>query len=47
MPPNIVHLKGYSKVEKHKNNLLAHRPSSGRRYIDQFDYVDFINHLKD
>lgn len=28
-------------------NIYATQNITGRRYIDQFDYVDFINHLKD
>lgn len=44
--PGVIHLKGYSKVENRKN-IFGTQSISGRRYIDQFDYVDFINHLKD
>lgn len=43
--PNIISLKGYSSVRYSKN---IYRTSNvfGKRYIDQFDYISFINSLK-
>lgn len=38
------YLKGYNKVSKTKN-IYATQHLNGLRYIDQFDYVSFINQL--
>ena len=38
-------LKGFDKVKGVKN-IYATQHLSGKRYIDQFDYVSFINSLK-
>lgn len=43
--PYFVCLKGYSKVVNNKN-IWATKNISGKRFIDQFDYVSFINNLK-
>ena len=43
--PNVVFLKGYQKVSAHKN-IFGTKSIFGKRYIDQFDYVSFINNLK-
>lgn len=43
--PYFVQLKGYSKVVGNKN-IWATRDINGKRFIDQFDYVSFINNLK-
>lgn len=40
--PYFVHLKGYSKVAGNKN-IWATQDINGKRFIDQFDYVSFIN----
>lgn len=42
---NVFYLKGYEKVSKNKN-IFATKTIFGIRYIDQFDYVEFINNLK-
>lgn len=39
-------LRGFSKVRGVKN-IYATQYINGRRYIDQFDYVSFINSLKE
>lgn len=44
--PNVIWLTGYDKVKSTKN-IFGTQSILGKRYIDQFDYVDFINHLKD
>lgn len=43
--PNVVTLKGYGQVQ-HKG-IYATSRITGQRYIDQFDYVGYINHLTD
>lgn len=43
--PNVVYLRGYKKVQS-KKNIFNTQSILGKRYIDQFDYVDFINRLK-
>lgn len=43
---STFHLKGFSKVNGVKN-IYATQYIDGRRYIDQFDYVSFINQLND
>ena len=43
---DIVYLKGYNKVRAYKNINRTQNILSGERYIDQFDYVNFINGLK-
>ena len=44
--PNIIYLKGYKKVQ-YKKNIYATQSIFGSRYIDQFDFVDYINRLKE
>ena len=44
--PNIIYLKGYKKVQN-KKNIYATQSMFGYRYIDQFDYVDYMNRLKE
>ena len=42
--PNVVHLKGWKKVQ-YKKNIFARSSIFGKRYIDQYDYVSFINNM--
>ncbi|WP_044976733.1 DUF1919 domain-containing protein [Ruminococcus sp. HUN007] len=42
---SAYHIKGYDP--KKGKNLYATQSITGKRYIDQFDYVEFINHLED
>ena len=37
----------YIKGNRKKKNLYATQYITGKRYIDQFDYIGFINHLED
>lgn len=39
---SAVYLRGY---ERKKGNVYATKNIFGKRYIDQFDYVEFINSL--
>ena len=41
---STCYLSGFSKVKGVKN-IYATQYLDGRRYIDQFDYVSFINQL--
>lgn len=43
--PHTFYVKGYNP--NNGRNLYATQSITGKRYIDQFDYVDFINHLED
>ena len=39
-------LKGYDCTNGHNGNVYATYKITGKRYIDQFDYVSFINRMK-
>lgn len=41
---SVIHLKGFEKTIGSKN-IYATQKVSGQRYIDQYDYVSFINSL--
>lgn len=41
--PHTFHIQGYNP--KSGKNLYTTQSITGKRYIDQFDYVQFINHL--
>lgn len=43
--PNVIWLKGYDKVED-KANIFRTQNILGQRWIDQFDYVDYLNKMK-
>lgn len=42
--PNVIWLKGYNKVE-HKYNIFRTQNIFGKRWIDQFDYVSYLNNM--
>lgn len=42
---SVVYLRGFEKAVGSKN-IYATQKITGERYIDQFDYVSFINSLK-
>lgn len=42
---SVFFLKGYKRVRK-KKNIYATQYIDGRRFIDQFDYIQFINNLR-
>ena len=41
---NVFYIRGYKKYHKSRN-LFNTQDITGRRFIDQFDYVKFINEL--
>lgn len=45
---SAVYIKGLNSIRNGISlNVYATQSFTGKRFIDQFDYVDFINHLKD
>ena len=44
--PQAFYIKGFKNVRDIKN-IYATQSITGHRYIDQFDYVAFINSLKE
>lgn len=42
--PNVIHLKGYDKVEK-THNIFRTKNIFGKRWIDDFDYISYLNSL--
>lgn len=42
--PNVVWLKGYNKVEN-KQNIFRTKNIFGKRWIDQFDYIEYLNNM--
>lgn len=42
--PNVIYLKGYDKVED-KQNIFRTMNILGKRWIDQFDYVSYLNKM--
>lgn len=44
---SVFCLKGYNCHNGKNGNIYSTQHFSGTRYIDQFDYVDWLNHLED
>ena len=42
---SVFQLKGYDCRNGKNGNVYATQKLNGMRYIDQFDYVEWINHL--
>ena len=42
--PNVIRLKGYNQ---NKNNIFNTKNILGKRFIDQFDYVGYLNRMLD
>ncbi len=42
--PNVVWLKGYNRAST-TQNIFGTQSITGKRFIDQFDYVEYINDL--
>lgn len=40
---SAFHLKGFEKVQSQRNIYATQNPITCKRYIDQFNYVDFFN----